>query len=124
MIWKFTAERPVYLQIMEQIQGAILSGEFSPGDRIPSVRDLAIAAQVNPNTMQHALQELERMQLLVTSGTSGRYVTSGPNVLESMRASRLRELAADCIKRFAAFGLSPAQAAELLVHVNEERKCD
>ena len=117
MVWKFTGDRPVYQQIMEQIQGAVLSGEFAPGERIPSVRDLALQAQVNPNTMQHALQELEQQKLLTAAGTSGRYVTGDLQVLESVRALSLRQLALDCAQRFAACGLSPAQAAEYLLQL-------
>ena len=60
MQWKFSGGRPVYVQIMEHIRGAILVGEFQPGGRIPPVRDFAAQAQVNPNTMQRALLELER----------------------------------------------------------------
>lgn len=121
MIWKFNGERPVYQQIMEQIQGAIISGEFSPGDRIPSVRDLATAAQVNPNTMQHALHELEQQRILVTAGTSGRFLTSDTHVLEAMREKRLKELTIECAKRYAAFGISPANAAQLLLELDKER---
>lgn len=122
MVWKFNGERPVYQQIIEQIQGAVISGEFSPGDRIPSVRDLATAAQVNPNTMQHALHELEQQNILVTAGTSGRFVTSDTHVLEAMRQRRLKELTMECAKRFSAFGISPFQAAQLLLELSEERK--
>lgn len=124
MIWKFCDERPVYQQIIEQIQGAVISGEFSPGDRIPSVRDLATAAQVNPNTMQHALHELERQKILVTVGTSGRFVTSDTSILESMRKEQLKELTIECAKRFSAFGITPSQAAQLLLELNGERKGD
>lgn len=122
MVWKFNSERPVYQQIIEQIQGAVISGEFAPGDRIPSVRDLATAAQVNPNTMQHALHELEQQKILVTAGTSGRFVTHDETVLETMRINRLKELTVECAKRFSAFGITPAQAAQLLLELNEERK--
>ena len=122
MVWKFNSERPVYQQIIEQIQGAVISGEFAPGDRIPSVRDLATAAQVNPNTMQHALHELEQQKSLVTAGTSGRFVTHDETVLETMRINRLKELTVECAKRFSAFGITPAQAAQLLLELNEERK--
>ena len=121
MVWKFNGERPVYQQIIEQIQGAVISGEFAPGDRIPSVRDLATAARVNPNTMQHALHELEQHKILVTAGTSGRYVTSDTAVLEGIREARLKELTIECAKRFSAFGISPAQAAQLLLELNAER---
>lgn len=121
MVWKFNGERPVYQQIIEQIQGAVISGEYAPGDRIPSVRDLAMAAQVNPNTMQHALHELEQQNILITVGTSGRFVTSNSQILESMREKRLWELTIECSKRFAAFGINPAQAAQLLLELNAER---
>ena len=60
MNWKFAGDRPVYQQIMENIRGAVLRGELPPGGRVPSVRELAMQAQVNPNTMQRALTELER----------------------------------------------------------------
>ena len=121
MVWKFNGERPVYQQIIEQIQGAVISGEFAPGDRIPSVRDLATAARVNPNTMQHALHELEQHKILVTAGTSGRYVTSDAAILEGIRKERLKELTIECAKRFSAFGISPTQAAQLLLELNAER---
>lgn len=121
MIWKFTGDRPVYQQIMEQIQGAILSGEFGAGQKIPSVRDLAMEARVNPNTMQHALQELERMRLLVTDGTSGRHVTSDPVILSAMSRRRLQELIDECIAKFQLLGISPDQAAKLLVQSQTER---
>ena len=70
MNWKFAGDRPVYQQIMAAIRGAILKGELPPGGKVPSVRDLAAQAQVNPNTMQRALTELEREGLLVSGGTS------------------------------------------------------
>ena len=66
MNWKFAGDRPVYQQIMAAIRGAILKGELPPGGKVPSVRDLAAQAQVNPNTMQRALAELERLELIRT----------------------------------------------------------
>ena len=122
MKWKFNADRPVYQQIMEQIQGAVLTGEFTPGQKIPSVRDLATDAQVNPNTMQHALQELEGRQLLVTEGTSGRRVTDDPGILENIRRQRLQELTAECVAKFAVLGVSPEEASYLLANYHQERE--
>ena len=93
MNWKFTGDRPVYQQIMAAIRGAILTGELPPGKKVPSVRDLAAQAQVNPNTMQRALTELEREGLLISGGTSGRTVTQDQDVLQAMRRQTLEELA-------------------------------
>ena len=114
MIWRFHGGRPVYLQVMEQIQGAVLSGEYMPGQKIPSVRDMATEAQINPNTMQHALQELERTGLLESRGTSGRYVTEDPAVLTAIRQTRLQELTAQCVEMFATYGVSVSETIYLL----------
>ena len=120
MNWKFTGDRPVYQQIMEQIRGAILKGELLPGERIASVRDLAAQAQVNPNTMQRALTELEREGLLIGGGTSGRTVTKEEQVLSAMRQKALEDLARECAEKFMVFGVTPGQAAELLRKLEKE----
>ena len=115
MNWKFTGDRPVYQQIMAAIRGAVITGELSPGSKVPSVRDLAAEAQVNPNTMQRALTEMEREGLLVGGGTSGRRVTTEERVLAAMRERILKELAQDCAEKFMVFGITPSQAAQLLL---------
>lgn len=122
MDWKFTGDRPVYQQIMEQIRGSILKGALTPGERIASVRDLATQARVNPNTMQRALTELEREGLLVGGGTSGRTVTRDALVLQKMRQQALEDLARECAEKFMVFGVSPAQAAELLRGLEKEER--
>ena len=122
MNWKFSGDRPVYQQIMESIRGAVLRGELLPGGKIPSVRDMAAAAQVNPNTMQRAMTELEREGLLVSGGTSGRTVTENPEVLEKMRERILEELARECAEKFMVFGITPSQAAQLLLKLEKEKE--
>ena len=120
MNWKFSSEMPVYLQIMDQIRGAVLSGEYLPGGKMPSVRDLAAQAQVNPNTVQHALHELEQEGLLSAHGTNGRFVTEDEQVLQQLQNNRIRALALEYAQKFAVLGLSPAQAAQELLGL--ERK--
>ena len=122
MNWKFSGDRPVYQQIISLIRGAILRGELPPGGKVPSVRDLAAEAQVNPNTMQRALTELEREGLLVSGGTSGRTVTQDAGILTSLREETLAELARECAERFAVFGVTPAQAAELLKRLEKKEE--
>ena len=122
MNWKFVGDRPVYQQIMALIRGGILTGELSPGQKIPSVRDLAAQAQVNPNTVQRALTELEREGLLVSSGTSGRRVTEEEAILEEMKEQTITELARECAEKFRVFGLSPAQAAQRLMLLEEQEE--
>ena len=122
MNWKFTGDRPVYQQIMSLIRGAILRGELPPGGKIPSVRDLAAEAQVNPNTMQRAMTELEREGLLVGGGTSGRTVTEASEIVEQLRNRTLEELARECAEKFMVFGITPAQAAQLLTNLEIEEE--
>ena len=122
MNWKFVGDRPVYQQIMALIRGGILTGELSPGQKIPSVRDLAAQAQVNPNSVHRALTELEREGLLVSGGTSGRRVTEEEAILEEMKEQTITELARECAEKFRVFGLSPAQAAQRLMLLEEQEE--
>ena len=122
MNWKFTGDRPVYQQIMAAIRGAILTGELPPGKKVPSVRDLAAQAQVNPNTMQRALTELERDGLVISGGTSGRTVTQDQDVLQAMRRQTLEELAREWAEKFRVFGLTPRQAAQLLLELEDQKE--
>jgi DNA-binding transcriptional regulator YhcF (GntR family) len=75
MEWQINNNAPIYSQLVEHFKRAIASGEFAPGEKLPPVRELAVSAGVNPNTMQRALAELERDGLVYTQRTSGRFVT-------------------------------------------------
>lgn len=85
MSWNLNSERPIYAQLMERITLDIISGIYPPGSKLPSVRDLAQDAGVNPNTMQKALSELERTGLLFSQRTSGRFVTEELTMIEKSR---------------------------------------
>lgn len=85
MNWTIDNNKPVYIQLVEQLKSKIISGKFKPGQKIDSVRSLAEDAQVNPNTMQKALVELEREELVFTKRTSGRFVTDNEEKIKSMR---------------------------------------
>ena len=77
---------------------------------------------MNPNTMQRALTELEREGLLVSGGTSGRTVTENPQVLQEMRERILEELARECAEKFMVFGITPSQAAQLLLELDSDKE--
>lgn len=96
MQWKLSDNRPIYSQLMETITLAVTSGALPAGSRLPSVRDLAAEAGVNPNTMQRALSELERTGLLYSQRTAGRFVT---DQLDQINGKR-RELAMEQIHIF------------------------
>lgn len=85
MEWSFRSELPIYTQLVEQLKLAIVSGGFQPGERLSSVRDMAAEAGVNPNTLQRALQELERQGLVYSQRTAGRFVTEDTRTIESAR---------------------------------------
>lgn len=120
MTWKFNDDRPVYIQIMDLLKGAVITGEYAAGNKIPSVRDLAITAKVNPNTMQRALSELEREGILISQGTVGRFITTDQLILQKMRQEAETDLARECARRFAGLGISPERAAELLLQLAKE----
>ena len=122
MKWSFSSDTPIYTQLIDQIKACIVTGEFKPGERLPSVRDLATEAGVNPNTMQRALTELEREGLLVGGGTSGRAVTTNQEILSAMRDRILAELARECAEKFLTFGITPTQAAQLLLNLEGEQE--
>ena len=96
MPWNLDDDRPIYLQLMERIQHDIISGFYKQGDKIPSVRDLALDAAVNPNTMQKALSELERAGLVYSQRTSGRFITEDEQMIKKMKM----DLASDHIRHF------------------------
>ena len=85
MAWDLSSERPIYIQLVERITRQIASGAYKPGDRFPSVRELALEAAVNPNTMQRAMAALEADGLLITSRTAGRTVTEDMALIESVK---------------------------------------
>lgn len=85
MPWNFDNDRPIYAQLLERLQMQIVSGRYSPGDKLPSVRELAAAVNVNPNTMQKAFAELERCGLITTQRTSGRYVTEDTEMIRQVQ---------------------------------------
>lgn len=86
MPWNLDDSRPIYLQLMERIQHDIISGVYRPGEKLPSVRDLALDAAVNPNTMQKALSELEHSGLVYSHRTSGRFITDDEALLKKTRS--------------------------------------
>ena len=114
MAWDIRADRPVYLQLVEHLQTAVVTGEYPPGSRIPPVRELAGQAGVNPNTMQRALAELEARGLLETQRTAGRTVTGDVEKIAQTRRALAQTLVHHFYHQAAALGLTKAEIAALL----------
>lgn len=121
MKWDLDSERPVYIQLIEQIQAGIISGQFKPGDKLPSVRDLAAEATVNPNTMQKALSELERTGLIYTNRTSGKFITSDETMIQKLKNMSARELVLDFINRMKQLGFKPEETLNLVDEIVKEK---
>ena len=122
MPWNLDSSRPIYLQIIERVQMDVITGRYQPGDKLPSVRDLAQEAAVNPNTMQKALSELERSGLIYSQRTSGRFITEDKELIHQMQ----KELAAAEVSAFVPhmkqLGITPEEIRQLLAETIEEEK--
>ena len=119
-MWEFSGDRPIYLQLMDRIKMGILSGEFPSGERLPSVRDLAAQAGVNPNTMQRALAELEREGYLCGQRTSGRSVSTDSQVLGRMRESLAMEATKEFLGKMRGLGMDRHQVIGLIESLDEK----
>mgnify|MGYP000881575571 CR=1 FL=1 len=106
MPWNLSNDRPIYLQIVELLGRRILAGKYNSGERFPTVRELAAEASVNPNTMQKALQELERKGLLITNRTTGRTITEDEELIDKLRKEFANECLADFQKEMNELGYS------------------
>ena len=109
-------------QLIEQLELALVAGEFPPGSRIPPVRELAADAGVNPNTMQRALQDLESRGLLQAQRTAGRTVTANDTVLQALRRKRAANLARDFLQQMHALGMTAAEVETLLRETETSEK--
>ena len=109
MAWNFNDNTPIYLQIVNTLKRNIASGAYPPGSRLPSVRDLALEAGVNPNTMQRALSELERSGLVNSQRTAGRFITEDADALLDLRKSMSEEIVSEFIARLRGLGMSDEQ---------------
>lgn len=119
MAWNFTQDSPVYLQISKRIIMSVLSGEYSSGMQIPSVRQLALEAAVNPNTVQHAFQELEDEGIIISKGTQGRFVTEDTKVIEGCR----KRMAEQLVKNFTLqANLLSVSKEHIITMIEEEMK--
>lgn len=119
MSWSFSSDRPVYVQLAQRIRNNIVTGVYPPGSQIPSVRQLAVTAAVNPNTVQHAFAELESEGLLVSRGTTGRFVTEDPAMIERCRQQQARALVREFINSASHISISREQLIEMIREEDE-----
>lgn len=114
MAWQFSSQQPIYQQIVSYIAQGIISGKYPMGEKLPSVRDFALEASVNPNTVQRALAELEIMGLITTQRNSGRSVTTEEDVIRKAKQERAEALVATFLNEMQSIGYSREDTAALI----------
>ena len=114
MPWKLSNDRPIYLQLADQIKLLILSGRYPAGSSFPTVRELATEASVNPNTMQRALALLEQDGLLIGSRTQGRTVTTDESLIRGMRGDLADQIYSGFYLSLTELGFTEQQIREFL----------
>ena len=120
MEWKFRSDLPIYSQLVEQIKLGIVSAKLLPGERLMSVRDMATEAGVNPNTMQRALQELERDGMVYSQRTTGRFVTENMQVIERAKKKFAEEQIRSFLEAMKKLGYQWEEILALLKEKEEE----
>ncbi len=122
MAWELKSDRPIYIQLQDYIKLGILSGRYLPGDKLPSVRDLAEEAAVNPNTMQKALAELERLGMVYTQRTSGRFITEDVKMIEELKRSIAKEHITQFFEAMKKIGFSIQETIQMIEKEAKELK--
>ena len=110
MPWSFSGERPIYTQLVEQLQIRIVTGTYPPA----SVRELAEEAAVNPNTMQRALSELENRGLVFSQRTAGRFVTEDARRITLLRRELAEQKIGTFLREMERLGYSAGEIRALL----------
>lgn len=120
MAWHIENDRPVYIQLVEHILKDIATGVYKPGEKFPAVRELASIAGVNPNTMQKALQELERQGILYSARTAGRFITEDSSLIKKSGEKQAMQLAQVYYVNMKQLGYSVEEMKAILDQCEEE----
>ena len=121
MNFQFDNNIPIYIQLVEQLKKYIISKKIQPGERLPSVRELALQTKVNPNTMQKALVELENLKLIYTERTNGKYVTNDKKLIEKYKLKYAKELSNKYLTNMESIGFSKNETIEYLKKIGGEK---
>lgn len=122
MAWSLQSDRPIYAQLVGQLQRMIVTGVYPAGSRLPSVRELAAEAAVNPNTMQRALVKLEEDGLIFTQRTSGRFVTEEQEKIMETKKEMAEQLISQFMEDMSRLGYTKEQTVTMMNRTEEESK--
>ena len=122
MPWEFQDHLPIYAQLMDTLKRRIITGRYLPGEKLPSVRELAAEAGINPNTVQRAFSELEREGLIYTQRATGKYVTENADEIKSARQALAKKQVAEFLSNMQSLGYSVGDVIVLLQSFNESEE--
>lgn len=114
MEWNIDENKQIHFQLVEEIIKRIVKGIYQQGNKIPSVRDLALEAKVNPNTMQKALLELEDKKIIFTKRTTGKYVTDDKKIIKSLVNELSKKIINNFFTDMEKLGITKKEAQEMI----------
>lgn len=121
MSFEFENSTPIYLQLVEIIKNNIIAGILKPGERLLSVRELALQMKVNPNTVQRALQDLEHQQLIYTERTNGKYVTCNKEVIQECKCKYAKDITEKYYLNMKQIGMNDEEIIACLREIGKEK---
>ena len=124
MDWNFKNGIPIYTQIVDELTMRIASGAYAPGEKLDSVRDMAMDAGVNPNTMQRALSEIERRGLVYSERTSGRFVTRDENVLKELHKELAGRYLDEFVEKLQKIGMNEKEISDFIKEAGNGKNRD
>ena len=122
MDWSFRNDQPIYSQLIQRLTEAIVSGVYAPGEKLPSVRELALEAGVNPNTVQRSLTELEREGLVFSQRTAGRFVTENENMIVNAKLRIADERVSEFLRSMKTLGCGRQEIISLIEGAKEDEE--
>ena len=122
MDWSFRNDQPIYSQLIQRLTEAIVSGVYAPGEKLPSVRELAVEAGVNPNTVQRSLTELEREGLVFSQRTAGRFVTENENMIVNAKLRIADERVSEFLRSMKTLGCGRQEIISLIEGAKEDEE--
>ena len=122
MDWNFRNDQPIYSQLIQRLTEAIISGVYAPGEKLPSVRELALKAGVNPNTVQRSLTELEREGLVFSQRTAGRFVTENENMIVNAKLRIADERVSEFLRSMKTLGCGRQEIISLIEGAKEDEE--
>ncbi|MGQ5175820.1 GntR family transcriptional regulator [Bacillus halotolerans] len=102
----FQSSKPIYLQIADQIFYRLVRQELVPGDKLLSVREMAIQTKVNPNTIQRTYSEMERLGIVETRRGQGTFIADKAEIVDELKERLTREVFESFIHQMAELGLT------------------